>query len=76
MADHLSRLSYSPIDEHPLNESLPDDQLLKVDSQFPWFADFVNYLATCVLHPEYTGHSKAKFLHDVKNYYWDEPYLF
>ena len=44
VADHLSRLVVESIDEHvPNKESFPDEQLMLV-SQFPWYADIVNYL--------------------------------
>ncbi|CAL8988360.1 unnamed protein product [Prunus brigantina] len=52
VADHLSRL----VDENhgdgkilPLNESFPDEQLFVIQDKEPWYADFVNYLASVSL---------------------------
>jgi hypothetical protein len=42
----------------------------------PWYANYVNYLVSEVIPPELNSHQRKKFLHDVKFYYWDEPYLF
>ncbi|CAL9000990.1 unnamed protein product [Prunus brigantina] len=49
VADHLSRL----VDENhgegqilPLNESFPDEQLFVIQDKEPWYADFVNFLAS------------------------------
>ncbi|XP_070667595.1 uncharacterized protein [Malus domestica] len=79
VADHLSRLiipTASEEDSLPLRESFPDEQLFAVQFRTPWFADIVNYLVKGVVHPELTLQQKKKFLSDVKDYFWDEPYLF
>lgn len=47
-----------------------------VNSKFPWYVDFSNYLVSKILPPDLTRQQKKKFLHDVKWYMWDEPYLF
>ncbi|XP_059285938.1 uncharacterized protein LOC132039481 [Lycium ferocissimum] len=41
-----------------------------------WFADFANYLVTGSIPDEIKSYQKKKFLRDVRQYYWDEPYLF
>ncbi|BBN69597.1 transposable element gene [Prunus dulcis] len=77
--DHLSRL----VDENhgdgqilPLNESFPDEQLFVIQDKEPWYADFVNYLASGVTRDDLTFHERKKFFLMVKHYMWDEPYLF
>ncbi|VVA30993.1 PREDICTED: LOW QUALITY PROTEIN, partial [Prunus dulcis] len=79
VADHLSRL----VDENhgdgqilPLNESFPDEQLFVIQDKEPWYADFVNYLASGVIRDDLTFQERKKFFSMVKHYMWDEPYLF
>ncbi|XP_050233798.1 uncharacterized protein LOC126682206 [Mercurialis annua] len=81
VADHLSRLEREddPNNEPPINESFPDEQLFAIQhstSEVPWFSDFANFLACKVLPNDLTYQQKKKFMHDVKHYYWDEPYLY
>ena len=42
----------------------------------PWCADFVNYLACGVLPPDLNSQQRKRFLHDVRYYHWDDPFLF
>ncbi|KAI5343486.1 hypothetical protein L3X38_011362 [Prunus dulcis] len=79
VADHLSHL----VDENhgdgqilPLNESFPDEQLFVIQDKEPWYADFVNYLASGVIRDDLTFQERKKFFSMVKHYMWDEPYLF
>ncbi|KAH9763969.1 hypothetical protein KPL70_001356 [Citrus sinensis] len=76
VADHLSRLHFDTITESlPLNESFPDEQLMNVEV-LPWYADIVNYLVTGKLPEHWTKQDKAKFFAEIKNFFWDDPYLF
>ncbi|CAL2247463.1 unnamed protein product [Prunus armeniaca] len=79
VADHLSRL----VDENhgdgqilPLNESFQDEKLFVIQDKEPWYADFVNYLASSVIRDDLTFQERKKFFSMVKHYMWDEPYLF
>ncbi|XP_070667562.1 uncharacterized protein [Malus domestica] len=79
VADHLSRLvnpSTDEADSLPLQESFPDEQLLVVTHQVPWYADIANYLASGEIPSEFSYQQRKKFLSIVKHYFWDEPYLF
>ncbi|KAH9773330.1 hypothetical protein KPL71_013298 [Citrus sinensis] len=76
VADHLSRLHFDTITEPlPLNESFPDEQLMNVEV-LPWYADIVNYLVTGKFPEHWTKQDKAKFFAEIKNFFWDDPYLF
>ena len=78
VADHLSCLESDKGigDRTKIEESFPYDQLLAMEAQLPWYADFVNYLACNVLPPRLSSQQKKKLLHDVKLYQWDDPLLF
>ena len=42
----------------------------------PWFTYFANYLASDIVPPGLSFHQMKKFMHDVKKFLWDEPYLY
>ncbi|KAK5846533.1 hypothetical protein PVK06_002824 [Gossypium arboreum] len=46
------------------------------DSEVPWFADIANFLATNVIPKGLTHQQKKRFFTDVKNYFWEDPFLF
>ncbi|KAL5563687.1 hypothetical protein UlMin_033434 [Ulmus minor] len=77
VADHLSRLEKNAKSSEVINEKFPDERLFSISqTQGPWYADFANFLVSGLLPPDLTSQRKKKFLHDVKFYHWDEPYLF
>lgn len=79
VADHFSRLENQgkkEEDKSAINESFPDEQLFGINTKFPWYVDFANYLVSNILPPDLKRQQKKKFLHDVKWYMWNEPYLF
>ena len=79
VADHLSRLSTEAHHDRdlPIHETFPDEQLFLVShSETPWYADIVNYLVSGIISEDLSYHQRKKFLHDVKFYYWEEPFLF
>lgn len=80
VADHLSRLE-NPVEgenaDVPINENFPDEQILQVKTHTPWYADYVNYLASGIHPPpELNRYQRKKFFHDVKFFLWDEPFLY
>ena len=75
VADHLSCIPNVPSNSIPINEHFPDELLLGVSTD-PWFADIINYLVTENIPTFWSKHDKNKFLHLVKSFYWDDPYLF
>ena len=76
VADHLSRL-VPDSNSHgiPIGDSFSDEQLFAL-VHCPWYADIVNYLVTGQIPAQWTSQQKRKFLADIKNYYFDDPYLF
>ena len=78
IADHLSRVERSTEVEEKiiLTENFPYEQLFKVSSQLPWYADIVNYLACGVVPSEFTSQQKRKLRTDSRYYIWDDPLLF
>nr|GEW66017.1 hypothetical protein [Tanacetum cinerariifolium] len=82
-ADHLSRLEnphQSVLDKKEINETFPLETLNMVsfrgDSTIPWFVDFANYRAGNFVVKGMSSQQKNKFFKDVKNYFWDDPFLF
>ncbi|XP_070046533.1 uncharacterized protein [Nicotiana tomentosiformis] len=60
-----------------IKEAIPYEQLFAITQDpSPWYANYVNYLVSGVLHPEIESEARKRFLHDVNFYYWDEPYLY
>ncbi|XP_057548205.1 uncharacterized protein LOC130826652 [Amaranthus tricolor] len=77
VADHLSRIRYDDGKiSSSIDDSFPDDQLFAVTSQGPWFADYANYVVGGILPPDLSYQQKKRFLHDVRYYFWDDPFLF
>ncbi|XP_073061662.1 uncharacterized protein [Primulina eburnea] len=77
VADHLSRLEREEKEEEgAIQETFPDDQLFEVNSVLPWFADIANYLSCGTLPPDMSYHQKKKFVHDIKFFYWDDPFVY
>ncbi|KAL5564326.1 hypothetical protein UlMin_027490 [Ulmus minor] len=76
--DHSAiKLEQNQENSEVINETFPDEQLFFLtQTQLPWYADFVNYLVSGMLPPDLTSQQKKRFLHDVKFYHWDEPFLF
>ena len=80
-ADHLSRLMEEEVrkpDGLSIQECFPDERLFMVVAQVvegPWFANIANYLATGSFPKDVTPQGKRKILTDMKNYFWDDPYL-
>ncbi|GJX01576.1 reverse transcriptase domain-containing protein [Tanacetum coccineum] len=83
-ADHLSRL------ENPHQDVLKNKEITKIfplktlgmvtfhgdSSTSPWFADIANYHTGNFVVKRMSSQQKKKFFKDVKNYFWDDPYLF
>lgn len=82
VADHLSRLPFEhpTEDDSPICETFPDEQLMSYNAVnqalTPWYADVANYLATKAIPSHWSLVDKRRFLRLVRQFFWDEPYLF
>nr|GEX47238.1 reverse transcriptase domain-containing protein [Tanacetum cinerariifolium]GEX47241.1 reverse transcriptase domain-containing protein [Tanacetum cinerariifolium] len=81
--DHLSRLEnphQNVLDLKEKNESFPIETLNMVSSRgnssTSWFADFANYHVGKFVVKGMSSQQKNKFFKDVKQYFWDDPFLF
>ncbi|KAJ9556452.1 hypothetical protein OSB04_011066 [Centaurea solstitialis] len=53
------------------------NQLLAVScNDSPWYADIVNFLACGVEPHGLNSNQRKKLFHDVKYYFWDDPFLY
>jgi hypothetical protein len=76
IADHLPRLTIDfTSDITPINDYFPKESLLSIVIM-SWFVNIVNFLVTLNLPAHWSTQDKRKFLSEVKNFYWDDPYLF
>nr|GEV09285.1 hypothetical protein [Tanacetum cinerariifolium] len=79
-ADHLSRLEnpHKDVSENKdINENFPLETLGVISSKStPWFADYANFHARNFTVKRMSSQQKKKFFKDIKNYFWDDPYLF
>ncbi|XP_073119981.1 uncharacterized protein [Henckelia pumila] len=79
VADHRSRLEFIPEcaqnDIEDIDDWFPDEKLFAIEN-YPWYANFSNYVVTGKLPHNLFFHQKKKFLSDVKHYFWEEPFLF
>ncbi|XP_076896278.1 uncharacterized protein LOC143549198 [Bidens hawaiensis] len=76
VADHLSRITLDGVDDPmEINEKFPDEQLLVV-STAPWYAHYVNYLATAATREYWSKKRRQQFMARVKQYIWVESDLF
>lgn len=80
MANHLSRIEHDEqerTEATPINEVFLDERLLTLQTtEALWYADFVNYLANNILPPDFSYQQKKKFFSDVKQYFWEDPFLY
>ena len=82
-ADHLSRLDnplLEDLKEEEINDKFPEESLYSIcavdDQGIPWFADIANYLVGKVLPQNLDSYRRKKLFSELKNYFWEDPYLF
>ncbi|XP_073222516.1 uncharacterized protein [Cicer arietinum] len=77
VADHLSRLEKVEEDDNtiPIRDQLVDEHIFTI-TKAPWFADFSNFKVGEAVPSDFTYKQRKKFIHDVKFYVWDDPFLY
>ncbi|GKF08309.1 reverse transcriptase domain-containing protein [Tanacetum coccineum] len=82
-ADHLSRLknpNLGTFTKEEIADEFPDEHLMvlkiELNDDEPWYADYVNYIVGKIVPPNWTPEKSRRFFSQVKNYFWDEPYVF
>ncbi|GKB27886.1 DNA-directed DNA polymerase [Tanacetum coccineum] len=81
--DHLSRLENPDLGtfmEEEITDEFPEEHLMllkaKLNNNELWYVDYVNYIVGKIVPPNLTPEKKKRFFSQVKNYFWDEPYVF
>ncbi|GKB24109.1 reverse transcriptase domain-containing protein [Tanacetum coccineum] len=65
------------LENNDINENFPLETPGVISSgSTPWFADYANFHAGNFIIKGMTTQQKKRFFKDVKNYFWDDPYLF
>ena len=73
VADHLSRMHLTNMQELPINDFLWDDMLMKVTDTTPRYANIVNFMVAGYVPP---GENKKKLVYESRRHLWDDPYLY
>ena len=78
IADHLSRLERTTETTKgaEIAKKFPDEQLLILSVQTPWYSDIVNYLACGIMPCEFSYQQKRKLRTYCRLYIWDDPLLY
>nr|GEV88199.1 reverse transcriptase domain-containing protein [Tanacetum cinerariifolium] len=77
-ADHLSTIEKEETsDDSEVDDNFLEGTLMEINTKdYPWFADFANYLVSDIIPKGTTYQQMKKFFSDIKHYFWEEPYLF
>ena len=76
VADHLPRLTFNEsMDALPIRDSFLDEQLVSI-STLHWHVDIVNFLFTGQTLSHWNAQDKKSFMVEVRNFFYDDPYLF
>jgi len=73
VADHLSCMPATNMQELPINDLLHDDMLLRVTDSNSWYTNIVNFM---VLGYIPLGENRKKLQTESRRHLWDDPYLY
>ncbi|GJY76172.1 reverse transcriptase domain-containing protein [Tanacetum coccineum] len=77
--DHLSRIENDETSDNDdeIDDNFPSETLMEISTrEIPWFTDFANYLVGDIMPKGMTYQQENKLFSDLKNYFWEDPYLF
>jgi len=66
VADHLSHMPITNMQDLPINDFLSDDMLLKVTDSNPWYANIVNFMVSGYIP---LGENKKKLLYESRRHF-------
>jgi len=73
VANHLSRMQFTNMQEQEINDFLHDDMILMINDTNPWYANIVNFMVSGYVA---TGESKKKLEYESRRHLWDDPYIY
>jgi hypothetical protein len=73
IADHLSRLQITNVQEPLINDFVLDDKLMIVNNSNPCYANIVNYMVSRYVP---LRENRRKLKYESRHHIWDEPYLY
>jgi hypothetical protein len=73
VADHLSHMQVTNMQELPINDFLRDNMLLRVTDSNPWYANIMNYMLAGYVP---LGKDQRKLQVESRRHLWDDPYLY
>jgi hypothetical protein len=73
VADHLSHMQVTNMQELPINDFLHDNMLLKVTNTNLWYANIMNFMVAGYVP---LGENKRKLQVESRRHLWDDPYLY
>ncbi|XP_073056952.1 uncharacterized protein [Primulina eburnea] len=77
VAAQLSRLDLEEKkEEGDIQETVLDEQLFEKKVVLLWFAHIANFLSCSTFPPDLSHHQKNKFFHDIKIFFWDDPFIY
>lgn len=60
-----------------IDDSFLDEQVLDTSQELIlWFANYANYIASDLVLEDLSFQQRKRFMHEVRKFFWDEPYLF
>jgi hypothetical protein len=69
-------MEISTDDPIPINDNFRNEQLASIRVSTPWFADHANFIVAKVMPPQFNSQQRKKFFYELRQYFWDDPYIY